>query len=186
MGKLFILCGLPFSGKTYLSQKIAEHLPVTIISFDAIYEELRQKTGDGLSTKPEVWDQVKQNALLSLSKNLQEGKNVVWDSTNPLRKHREELIKIGDGFGAQNIVIHVNTPLDEIRKRRQENKYTHRKIDRGSDDFEQTLKVWESPLGGERAIQVTSESEILTFIHTLDTYEVTNEIGLNTRRSKER
>lgn len=186
MGKLFILCGLPFSGKTYLAQKIAEHLPVTIISLDAIYEELRQKTGDDLSPQPELWDQVKQNALLSLSKNLQEGKNVVWDSTNPLRKYREELIKIGDSFGAQNVVVHVDTPLDEVKKRRQENKSTHRKIDRGSDDFEQTLRLWENPLGEERAIQVASESDILTFIYTLDTYEVTNEIGLNTRKSKER
>ncbi|MDP2692506.1 MAG: ATP-binding protein [bacterium] len=186
MGKLFILCGLPFSGKTYLAQKIAEHLPVTIISFDAIYEELRQKTGEDLSSQPEVWDQVKQTALLSLSKNLQEEKNVVWDSTNPLRKHREELIKIGDSFGAQNIVVHVNTPVDEVGKRRQENKATHRKIDRGSDDFEQTLRMWENPLGEERAIQVISESDILTFLHALDNHEVTNEIGLNTRQSKER
>ena len=186
MGKLFILCGLPFSGKTYLAQKIAEHLPTTLVSFDAIYEELRQKTGYDLSPQTEVWDQVKKNALLSLSKNLQEGKNVVWDSTNPLRKHREELIKIGDSFGAQNIVLHVNTPLDEIRKRRLENRSTHRKIDRGSDDFEQTLRMWENPLEGERAIQVTSESDILTFLHTLDNHGVINEIELNTRRSKER
>lgn len=186
MGKLFILCGLPFSGKTYLAQKIAEHLPVTIISFDEIYEELKQKTGDDLSPQPEVWDQVKQTALLFLSKNLQEGKNIVWDSTNPLRKHREELIKIGDSFDAQNTVLHVNTPLDEIRKRRQENKFTHRKIDRGSDDFEQTLRMWENPLEVERAIQVASESDILTFLHILDNYEVTSEIELNTRQSKER
>lgn len=186
MGKLFILCGLPFSGKTYLAQKIAEHLPVAIISFDAIYEELRQKTGDELSTQPEVLDQVKQKALLSLSENLQEGKNVVWDSTNPLRKHREELMGIGDSFGAQNIVLHVNTSLDEVRKRMQENKSTHKKVDRGSDDFEQTLRMWENPLEREHAIQVASESDILTFIHTLDTHEATNEIELNTRQSKER
>lgn len=186
MSKLFILCGLPFSGKTYLAQKIAEHLAVTIISFDEIYEELRQKTGYDLSPQPEIWDQVKQSALLSLSKNLREGKNVVWDSTNPLRKHREELIQIGNSFGAQNIVVHVNTPLNEVRKRRQENKSTHRKIDRGSDDFGQTHRVWENPLEEEQAIQVVSESDILTFIHTIETYEVTNEIGLNTRRSKER
>lgn len=183
MGKLFILCGLSFSGKTSLAQKIAECLPVTIISFDAIYEELRQKTGDDLSPQPEVWDQVKQTALLSLSENLQEGRNVVWDSTNPLREHREELIEIGDCFGAQSI---VNTPLDEIRRRRQKNKFTHERSDSGSDYFEQRLRIWENPLEGERAIQVTSESDILTFIHTLDTHEVTNEIGLNTRRSKER
>lgn len=186
MGKLFILCGLTFSGKTSLAQRIAECLPVTIISFDAIYEELRQKTGRDLSPQPEVWDQVKRIALLSLSENLQEGKNVVWDSTNPLRKHREELIKIGDCFGAQSIVIHVNTPLDEIRKRRQKNKFTNERSDRGSEEFEQRLRTWEDPLEGERAIQITSESDILTFIHTLDAREATNEIGLNMRRSKER
>ncbi|MDD5147753.1 MAG: ATP-binding protein [Candidatus Daviesbacteria bacterium] len=186
MGKLFILCGLSFSGKTYLAQKIAEHLPVTIISFDAIYEELRQKVGGDLSSQSEAWDQVKQIALSSLQKNLQEGKNVVWDSTNPLRKYREELVAIGDCFDAQSIVVYVNTPLDEIRKRRQENKATHRRSDRGSDDFEQKLRIWENPLEGERVIQITSESDILTFIHTLDTHEVTNEISLNTRRSKER
>ncbi|MBI3109462.1 ATP-binding protein [Candidatus Daviesbacteria bacterium] len=188
MGNFFILCGLSFSGKTSLAQKIAEHLPVTIISFDAIYEELRKKTGDDLSPQVEVWDQVKRIALLSLSENLREGRNVVWDSTNPLRKHREELVEVGDCFGAQSIVVHVNTPLDEIRRRRQKNKFTHERSDRGSDDFEQKLRIWEDPLEieGERAIQVTSESDILTFIHTLDTYEVTNEIGLNTRRSKER
>lgn len=124
--------------------------------------------------------------MSSLSRNLQEGKNVVWDSTNPLRKHREELIEIGDYFGAQSIIVHVNTPLDEIRKRRQKNKFTHERSDRESDDFEQKLRIWESPLEGERAIQVTSEYDILTFIHTLDTHEVTYEIGLNTRRSKER
>ncbi|MBU1000106.1 ATP-binding protein [Patescibacteria group bacterium] len=186
MGKLFILCGLSFSGKTSLAQKIAECLQVTIISFDAIYEELRQNIRDDLSPQPETWDQVKQIALLSLSENLQEGKNVVWDSTNPLREHREELIAIGDCFGAQSIVVHVNTPLDEIRKRRQENKVTHRRTDRGSDHFEQKLRTWENPLEGDRVIQITSESDILTFLHTLDTHEVTNEIGLNTRRSKER
>ncbi len=186
MGKLFILCGLPFSGKTYLAQKIAEHLQVTIVSFDAIYEELRQKTGDDLSPQPEVWDQVKKSALLSLSRNLQEGKNVVWDSTNPLRKHREELIKIGDSFGVRNIVVYVNTILDEVKKRRQENKSSHRRIDRGSDDFEQTFKIWEDPSEEEYAIQVTSESDIVTFINTLDIYEISNETGLKTHLSKEK
>lgn len=186
MTKLFILCGLPFSGKTYLSQKIAEHLPVTIVSFDAIYEELRPKTGENLSPQPEVWNQVKQTALFYLINNLKEGKNVIWDSTNPLRKHREEIIRIGDNFGSQSIIVHVNTPLDEIRKRREENKSSHRKIDRGSEDFEQTLKAWENPSEEECAIQITSESDILTFIHTLDNHESDNEIGLNTYRPKER
>lgn len=186
MGKLFILCGLSFSGKTSLAQKIAEHLQVTIISFDVIYEELRRKTGSDLSPQPEVWDQVKRIALLSLSENLQEGRNVVWDSTNPLRKHREELIEIGDCFGEQSVVVHVNTPFDEIRKRRQKNKFTNERSDRGSEEFERRLKIWEDPSEGERAIQITSEADILTFIHTLDTREAINEIGLNMRRSKER
>jgi len=169
-----------------LAQRIAECLPVTIISFDEIYEELRQKTRGDLSPRPEAWDQVKQIALFSLSEGLQNGRNVVWDSTNPLREHREELIRIGDSFGAESIVVHVNTPLDEIRRRRQRNKFTHQRGDRGSDVFEQRLRVWEDPLEGEHAIQVRSESDVLTFIRTLDSYEVTNEIGLNTRRSKER
>lgn len=186
MGKLFILCGLSFSGKTSLAQKIAECLSVTIISFDEIYEELRRKTGDDLSPQPEVWDQVKRIALLSLSENLQEGRNVVWDSTNSLRKHREELIEIGDYFGAQSIVVHVNTTLDEIRRRRQRNKFMNERSDRGSEEFEQRLRIWEDPLEGEHAIRIMSEADILTFTHTLDTREAINEIGLNMRRSKER
>lgn len=177
MAKLFILCGLTFSGKTSLAQRIAEYLPVTIISFDEIYEELRQETGGNLSPQPEVWDQVKRIALLSLSENLQEGRNVIWDSTNPLKKHREELIEIGDRFGAQSIVVHVNTPLDEIRRRKERNKFTNERSDRGLEEFEQRLRIWENPLEGEHAIQITSEADILTFI---------NEIDVNTRRSKER
>lgn len=100
--KLFILCGLPFAGKTYAAEIIKRNVK-DIISIN--FDDLRKRQKRRL-TDDEIWKNVKSQAIKLLRNGLASKKSVVWDSTNPLRKYREELFGVAKEYGVTPVLVY--------------------------------------------------------------------------------
>ena len=141
--KLYILCGLPFAGKTYVANAIKRNFDVCVVNFDELFKLQEKGIKGKTERKQHQWELVKKEALKLLRKNLLEGKNVIWDSTNPLKEYRDELKKIAGEYNAIFNLIYVKTPINIIFKRVKYNEmYAIRhKVD--PDDLSKTIKEFD-------------------------------------------
>src|SRR4051812_25686927 len=78
---LYILCGLPFSGKSTLGRALAAQAGGAIVSFDELYAEhgeVLARTRDTLA----VWQAIRELAGERIGALLRDGVSVVYDNTN--------------------------------------------------------------------------------------------------------
>lgn len=96
---LIICCGIPASGKTTLSNKIAEQYNAVRYSFDEMCC-------------------IKHTDLFPhIFKSLENGNDVVVDSVYAFKKIRMNLLEFVQHFDCKKIIIYMTTPLDECIKR---------------------------------------------------------------------
>jgi len=119
--KVYLMCGLPGSGKSIMSRKIAHDnassvLP--IIELDEIRKELKIKPTD---EQGKVIQLAKKVAKQYLAKN----KDFIWDATNITKLIRQSLINIFMDYNAYIIIVYMNTDFKTCminNKSRDENK----------------------------------------------------------------
>lgn len=110
MAKVFVMCGVPGSGKSFAAQNLATVGGYKVISSDAIRAELY---GDeSIQGKPsEVFEAFYKKAHEAIS----QGSGVILDATNIKRKDRR---KVFAEFPSETIVaVIVNTPLETCIER---------------------------------------------------------------------
>lgn len=166
MSKLYIMCGLAFSGKSTLSRKIAEHTGSRRIAFDELWVEKDKE--QPIPQNADGWRLIRKIAQGEVSKTLKEGKSVVYDDNNVKFEHREELRKIAKEQGLADVVIYLNTPMEIIRKRESANRVTGARHEVKSENFENVAIQFEIPTLEENVIEFRPEDNIKEWINNLN------------------
>lgn len=101
MATLYILSGLPASGKTTLGKLLAQYLKAVYVRIDTIEQGLKdlcdfQPVGEGYRLSYRI-----------CRDNLELGQSVVADSCNPLQLTRDEWQEVATGVGARFINIEI-------------------------------------------------------------------------------
>ena len=166
MTKLYIRCGLRFSGKSTLAQEIAEHTVGEIIAFDKLWVEEDKikpvpKNADG-------WRHIRKVAQEKILKTLKEGKSVIYDDNNAKREHREELRNLAKQAGVESIVVYLDTPLEIIRAREEANKDSQNRHEVEPHNFQKVLGDLEIPARDEKSLIFILEADINDFLKKLD------------------
>lgn len=156
MSEAFILCGLPFSGKSHLAAQISEIINVTVVSFDDIKKEIFPSK---MVMENQDWQAVKSIALKRYEAALANGESVIWDSTNPLKVHRQELIELAKRYGAQETIVYLNIPSEIIHSRRERNVEIPTRHQVAEKEFFKTVDIWEEPTDAEGNLIVLSSNE---------------------------
>jgi len=142
---LYILCGLPYSGKTYLSGEIIKKTTAAYISIDEIFKELEFDWDKNKLPNKEEWDKIfnisYQKSQAALKKNL----NVLYDSTNHTKESRDSLRKISQEVNASAKVIYIDVPIEIIWKRWEENNIKNNRPVISKQLVEMTIKSLEIP-----------------------------------------
>lgn len=99
MQTLYVMCGIPGSGKSTLSKKLANEQNLVRLSLDEMGYVRQHKL------IPHIVDALK------------EGKSVVADSLYTKEKWRTELLKAVKPIGCRCVLLHMSTPLDECIRR---------------------------------------------------------------------
>lgn len=118
--KLFVLCGLPASGKSTYAKELADKYDANIHASDAIREEL---SGD--INNQNINDLVFQTLHSRVKEDLTNGKNCIYDATNINYKRRMAFLNELNKIPCEKICCFMATPYKECIKN---NKKRDRKV----------------------------------------------------------
>ena len=112
---LVIVSGLPGTGKSYFSRKLAERLPSVVIESDALRKQLFPIPTYSADESHRLFA-----ACHRLIEDfLSSGISVILDATNLVEHHREPLYRIAQRLQAKLILVQVEAPREMVRQRLQ-------------------------------------------------------------------
>lgn len=155
MVHLYILCGLPFSGKSTLGKEISEKIDCELISFDSVQQSSAEEDKD-IS-----YDKVVINCRKQIANALAEGSVVVYDNINAKEEHREDLKTIAEFMRLKTQVVYLKVPVAEIQKRRAKSL--------SDEDFNIVLEQFEEP---QDAAVIENEEDKKLFLSTLPSRKI--------------
>jgi predicted kinase len=110
---LIVVSGLPGSGKSYFSRRLAERLPFPIIESDA----MRQILAPQPSYSPGESERLFRACHALIGDLLRKGISLIFDATNLIERNREQLYRIADSADAKLILVRVEAPPELVRQR---------------------------------------------------------------------
>ena len=167
MPTLYVMCGLPFSGKTTLAKMIADHKEAQLIAFDWIWAQERPMFTPDID-KVEEWKTVLNVAHERIRQTLDSKKSVVYDDVNQTRDQRDVLRQIAKDSDSAFVIVHLNTPLELIREREAKNKMSKERHQVASVNFEKALRYWEDPTEEEDVVEFKPDTGVEVFIKKLN------------------
>ena len=149
---LYILCGLPFAGKTTLARALVSRLGISRVAIDDINGE-RGVWNDETGMSEEEWTKTYNEAYRRIGIHLSRGEGVVDDSVNFTKGLRDRLRAIAQRYDAHSAVIYIDISLTEAQRRWQENRQTLVRADVRDDDFAQVVEYFEPPTEDEQMLR---------------------------------
>lgn len=163
--KLIIICGIPFSGKTTLSKKIASKKNWVRIDLDDIKFGLYGDQITDNDLNQDDWNKIYKIMYKRIRDQLEKGNSVVNDTGN-FTKHERDLVRsISTELGINSIVVWVNTPESLARERLIENIKTRKRFQVSESIFNEVLLEMEPPQTTENFISYDSSISPEKWIH---------------------
>jgi predicted kinase len=110
---LIIISGLPGTGKSYLSKRLAERMPFLVLESDALRKILFSKPSYTSRESAQLFRAIHQLLWELLNK----GIPVILDATNLSERFREKLYSIADRLRVKLILVRVEAPPQVVHQR---------------------------------------------------------------------
>ena len=110
---LVAVSGLPGTGKSYFSRRLAEKLPFVILESDVLRRVLFPSPVYSRQESFRLFKAVHQ----LIERLLKEGVSVIMDATNLMEGNREYLYNIAERLDVKLILVRVEAPPDVVRQR---------------------------------------------------------------------
>lgn len=114
---LFIISGLPGTGKSFLARRLAGQLPLIILNSDWVRKILTHQQPTYSAEESALVHRVGHAVLKRL---LLAGYRVLYDATNLAEWHREKLYHLADETNAKLVIIRTIAPEEIVRTRLRE------------------------------------------------------------------
>jgi predicted kinase len=167
MPKLYIMSGLPFSGKTSLAKQIATKLDATYVGFDQMWVEHENELP---ADKVDGWRFVRELAKSKITENLQAGVSVVFDDINIGADHRDELRELAHKEGAEPLVIFADTPQEIRLERMRENLATQERHDVEVENLKKTDAQFQIPESESGVVSYRSDEDLVGWLGKLSKF----------------
>ncbi len=161
---LFILCGLPFSGKTVLARRLNERYGLPIVCIDEIKFAHGFPWVENSPITAADWDRIFAESYDRTRELLHEGKSVVYDCANLQRESREQLRDLAAAERCPSRTIFVDVPVGAVRARWRRNRVTGERFDLPEALFESALAAFQSPGADEEALVYDGTTELDAWI----------------------
>lgn len=145
MNKLYVFCGIPFSGKSFVSKKIAREFNYQIVDLDEVKFEIFGKDVKDENIDQNGWDKIYQEMYQGIEDLLKKGETVIHDTGNFTKYERGLVKKIADNLNLNAITVFIDTPYEIAKQRLIENKTKKTRFDVSNESFESTIREMEPP-----------------------------------------
>ena len=142
---LYILCGFPYSGKSYIAKELVKETNITVVSIDDIFYSKGFSWDDNRLPHAEGWKEIFDISYIQSQDALKIGKNVLYDSTNHTKESRNELRKVALSVNAETVVIYIQAPVETIWERWEENIKTKERSVVSKELVQMTIDSFEIP-----------------------------------------
>ena len=159
---LYIMCGLPFSGKTTLAQDLAEQCDFVHLDLDTIARAKNLFPEEGISD--ERWGHIFLEAYEQVAVLLASGKSVVIDAVNSARAGRYRFRAIAQRSSSPVRVIYIDLSIQEIEQRRQTNQAARQRPPVREEDFVELSTNFEIPTVEENLLVYNGTQSIPEWI----------------------
>lgn len=164
MPKLYIFCGIPFSGKSFLAKEVAKRFGFVRIDLDEVKFKLFGKDIEDENIDQRGWDKIYAKTYEKIRDSLKMGKTVVYDTGN-FTKHERSLVRdIANKLDIESTTVHVDTPASVARERLANNRKMGQRFDVTDEDFESTVREMEPPDESENHITYTPDLDFESWI----------------------
>jgi len=165
MNKLYILCGIPFSGKSTLAKEIINRPEYIRIDLDDVKFDLYGSSVKDSDLKQKDWDIIYKKMYGMIEDFLKQGKFVVHDTGN-FTKHERRLVRqIADKLKLQTITIFVDVPKSIAYERLMLNRTSKNRFDVNDEEFESAVNEMEPPTKEENFLVFNVEDDLNSWIH---------------------
>lgn len=151
---LFILCGFPYAGKSFLAEQVLEQTDTTLVSIDTIFHSHGFDWNSNRLPDAHAWERIFAEANEQARQSLMRGKNVLYDSTNQTIASRSTLREIAHAVHADTKVIFVTSPIGTVWERWEENQRNPRRPVVRKDLVQMTIDMFEEPIEEENVIVI--------------------------------
>ncbi|MDO9065806.1 MAG: ATP-binding protein [Chloroflexota bacterium] len=110
---IVVVSGLPGTGKSYFSSKLAEMLPFAVLESDALRKTLYPSPNYSADESARLFQVI--HSLIE--KLLKKGIPVILDATNLSERFRERLYNIADRLGVRLILVSTEAPPEVVHER---------------------------------------------------------------------
>jgi len=150
--RLFMMCGMPFAGKTTLAARLSARLGAGRIGLDEINAE-RSLPDGGTGLPVEEWERTRRIALARLDEMMRTGRDVVLDDTCCFRWLRDGYREVAERNGYESFVVFLDIPLEELERRRADNDLRGRREQMKDEVFEAVRRSFEVPQADENTLR---------------------------------
>jgi len=154
---LYIMVGLPYSGKTTLTKELVNRFGFEVVSMDKTIDE---ENLDPVTMTQEDWNIVYSHGYKKLKKLLLDGKTVILDLGNLKRSERDTARAIAEKINVPSKLIYINVPVEEIKDRRQKNEETQERGHLAEKTLQKALDMWEEPLSDEKFVTYNQQMDL--------------------------
>lgn len=155
-GRLVLLCGRSFSGKSTIARALGSALPgCTIISLDEINEERGLHGGQGIAV--EEWARTNSIARERAATVLSRGGVAIIDDTSSPRFLRDGWRGLGDRCGARLVLVFVDASPETILQRQTANRVSETRSDVIDSVMGEHLDAFEPPTDDESPLRIPAE-----------------------------
>ena len=161
---LFILCGLPFAGKTVLARRLNERYGLPVVRVDAIKFAHGFPWVENSPITAADWERIFAESYDRTRELLREGKSVVYDCANLQRESREKLRVLAAAERCPTQTIFVAAPVDTVRARWRRNRVSGERFDLPEALFESAIAAFQPPAADEGALVYGGTPELDAWI----------------------
>lgn len=163
---LYVMTGLPYSGKTTLVKKLVKKINCKVVSVDEILEQ--KDLWKEKHPTQENWEIAYGEACKKVENYLINGENVIFDESNLLYNQRENLRKMAENLGIIVKLIYVKIDKNEVLKRWEKNLKIKDRNQLNEKFLKKSFDLFEEPKVKEKVIvynQDTDSEKWIRFIN---------------------
>ena len=161
---LYILCGLPFSGKSVLARRLCARFGYPVVNIDEIKLAHGFPWTEDSPITPADWERIFGESYERTRALLQGGHSVIYDCANLDRSGRDTLRNVAEKAGCASRLIWVDVPADVARERWRRNRQTRQRFDLPEALFESALAAFERPSADEGAVVYALTDDVHAWI----------------------